>query len=348
MSQEFQAPLESPRQLLEMADAFKKSRILLSAVELDVFTILERAKSEGKQAGLTPEELAAAANTDVRGMDRLLRACRVLGLLRMDENSRFANTPLGEQHLVRGKETFLGSLDHLNTLFHTWDKLTPSVRTGGTVVDEPDMAKRDDSWFEPFLAAMYMRGRKLADGLVAKLDLTNVKSVLDVGGGPAAHAMAFARANPDIRVTVFDLPQATPITRRFLNQEGMEQRVRTRDGDFRHDPLRAPDDSGYDLVFISSIVHMLSPRENRALLRKAFEAANPGGWAVVLDFVMDEDRLAPLFGVLFSLNMLVGTPQGDTYTQGEVSDWLTGAGFTEITRIEGGNDTAFIQGTRPA
>lgn len=339
-----QTPLQTPQQLLEMAEAFKKSRILLSALELDLFSILDR----GDQQGMAPQDIAAAACTDVRGMDRLLRACCVLGLLQMPQKDRFCNTPTAARHLVRGKEQFLGSMDHLNTLYHTWARLTESVQQGGTVMQQPDMADRDDSWFKPFMAAMYTRGRKTADQLIARLDLQGVRTVLDLGGGPGAHAMAFARAREGIRATVFDLPQVTPIAREYLRKDGMQDKVDTRDGNFRRDSLQLPDGSGYDLVFVSAILHMLSPKENLLLLRKVHDAVNPGGRVVVLDFVMDEDRLQPDFGALFSINMLVSTTLGDSYTQSEIEDWLHQAGFSDMQRIETDGHATFIQGTRPA
>jgi len=348
MKPEHIEPVQTAQQLLDMADAFKKSRILLSAVELDVFSALERADTQS----MTAAEAAAACGTDARGMDRLLRACCALGLLQFLGQDRFANTPASRSFLVRGSPEFLGSLDHLNTLFGTWSRLTPSVRKGGTVMNEPDMSTRDGSWFEPFMAAMYSRGRKGADELVSRLDLQGVASVLDLGGGPGAHAMAFARAGKeagrDIRVTVFDLPQVTPITRRYLEKDDMQHAVSTRDGDFRRDPLHLPDGSGYDLVFVSAIVHMLSPKENLKLLQKVHDAVNPGGRAAVLDFVMDEDRLHPVFGALFSINMLVSTEHGDSYTRSEISGWMEEAGFTDIQRIDAPGATAYIQGVKPA
>lgn len=339
--------LQTPQQLLDMAEAFKKSRVLLTAMELDIFSILDRGNDQGNAAGMSSRDVAEAAGCDERGADRLLRACCSLGLVQLSGQGRFANTPAGQSFLVRGKDSFLGSLDHLNTLYRTWARLTESVRKGGSVMDEPDMAQRDGSWFEPFMAAMYTRGRKTADDLVARLDLANVSSVLDLGGGPGAHAMAFARAKQGLQATVFDLPQVTPITRRYVHKDGMQQQVDTRDGDFRRDDLKKPDGTGYDLVFVSAIVHMFSPHDNVMLLKRVYEAVAPGGRVVVLDFVMDEERLRPAFGALFSINMIVSTPQGDSYTESEIKSWLDQAGFTDVQRIEADGPTAFVQGVKP-
>ena len=160
--------------------------------------------------------------------------------------------------------------------------------------------------------------------------------------------MAFARAKQGLQATVFDLPQVTPITRRYVHKDGMQQQVDTRDGDFRRDDLRKPDGRGYDLVFISAIVHIFSPHDNVMLLKRVHDAVNPGGRVAVLDFVMDEERLRPAFGALFAINMLVSTPQGDSYTEREIKSWLDQSGFVELQRIEADGSTSIIQGVKQA
>lgn len=344
MSKPASHQLKSAEELDALAASFRQSRILLSAVELDFFSILE-------QGRMTAPAVAERAGADPRGVDRLLRACCAIGLLQMKMGARrdedvFFNTEAGAKHLVRGKEEFLGALDHQNTLFHSWARLTDSVYAGGTVLQEPDMAERDAHWFEPFMAAMYARGRHAADALIARLDLEHVDTVLDVGGGPGVHAMAFARAKSGVRATVFDLPQVVPITRRYIEKDGMGHAVDTIPGNFRMEHLSTPGSRQYDLVFLSSIVHMLPPQECRALLQKAYEATANGGRTVVLDFIIDEARLAPPSAVMFALTMLVSTARGDCYTEEEVACWMREAGFHAVHRVNAIAGTAFIIGCK--
>ncbi len=94
-------------------------------------------------------------------------------------------------------------------------------------------------------------------------------------------------------------------------------------GDYTRDPLP----SGYDLVFLSAIIHSNPPDENRKLIRKCAGALNPGGAVVVQDFIMDESRTEPPGGAFFALNMLVNTAAGDTYTESEVREWMKDAGL---------------------
>jgi hypothetical protein len=98
------------------------------------------------------------------------------------------------------------------------------------------------------------------------------------------------------------------------------------------------------MVFMSAVIHSNSVEDNRLLMRKAAEAVNPGGQIVVQDFLVNEERDGPLFPALFALNMLVGTPEGDTYTESEVRAWMTEAGCRAVVRKDTTFGTSLIMG----
>jgi SAM-dependent methyltransferase len=311
-------------ELRTMAGAFRRSRVLLSAVELDVFSRIAGGHEDAAS-------IAAAVGADARATDRLLNALCAIGLL-CKADGRFRNSAAASRHLVRGGDAFLGNLDHMNNLWDTWSTLTPAIRRGGCVA-VPDVPERDDAWLEAFIAAMHARGAVQAPHDINLLDLHDVTRVLDVGGGSGAFAMAFAAVKRDIGVTVFDLPSVIPITERYIARAGMQDRIRTRAGNYNHDSLGGP----FDLVYLSAIVHSNGPEANLRLIAACAAALAPGGSVVVQDFIMDEDRTGPADHTLFSLNMLVGTPAGDTYTEAEVRTWLEAAGLRNVTR----QDTRF-------
>jgi precorrin-6B methylase 2 len=316
-------PPETPpltrEQIRDTAYAFQESRILLTAHELGLFTVLGNGRH-------TSAGIASLLGTDPRATDRLMNALCSIGLL-TKENGRFSNSPAARECLVRDSPGYLGGLSHTVNLWNKWTTLTESVRTGRCVRDRR-VDQRGEQWLTAFIAAMHDRAVRQAPAVVGQIDLSGVSRILDVGGGSGAYAMAFVRAKAGISATVFDLPDVLPLTRTYVEREGLSQNVRTVPGDYLKDTLG----KDFDLVFLSAIIHSNSPSENAELILKCAQALRPGGRVVVQDFIMDEERLTPSHGTIFALNMLVGTDSGDTYIEAEVSGWMTAAGLSGVSR----------------
>jgi len=325
----------NPRAILEMSRAFQQSRALLTASELDVFTVLH-------DEWRTSTEVAEAISADPRGTDRLLNALAAIGLLHKNEG-RFANSAAARRFLVRGRPDCVGNLQHAVNMWESWSTMTAAVRKGGAI-DRPPIDDRGDEWLRPFIAAMHYRGRQQAADLVKRIDLSGVSRVLDIGGGSGAFSMAFVRAGTGISAVVFDLPRVAAIARNYIETEGFTGRITVEEGDYLVDDLP----SGFDLALLSAVVHSNGPTENRQLIGKAAAAVDPGGRVVVVDWLMSEDRTQPVAGTFFALNMLVATDGGDTYTEAEVRDWLTGAGLGDLIRTDTPAGPGIISGRRPS
>ena len=319
----------SPQSIIEIATAFQRSRALLTAFELGIFTVLN-------EQSLTSADVAAAVDADPRATDRLMNALVALGLL-AKEAGRFANGPLAAEFLVKGRPRYLGALAHTANLWDTWSGLTGAVRDGRPV-GRAAINERGEEWLRAFIAAMHWRAREAAPEVVQLAGLERPSRVLDLGGGSGAFAMAFARAGHT--AVVFDLANVVPLTQAYIAEEALAAQVETMAGDYLKDPIG----DGYDAALLSSVIHSHPPDENRALLRKVAAALNPGGTIVVRDFLADEDRSGPLQPALFALNMLVGTSGGDTYTEGEVRGWLREIGCREVIRRNTGAGADLVIG----
>ncbi len=313
---------------------FQASRVLLTAVELDLFTAI------GETARVSAD-VAGAVGATPRSTDRLLNALCALGFL-VKADGRFSNTPASRRFLVRNSPDFMAGLDHTASMWKAWSGMTEAVREDRPTLRQT-VNERGDAWLEPFIAAMHYRAEQQADRLVRAFDLGGIFSVLDVGGGSGSFAMAFCRRQPGLRAAVFDLPNVVPITARYVAAAGLADRVTTIVGDYLQ-AAELPD--GFDLIFLSAVVHSNGPAENAALIAKCARAVNPGGRVAVVDFIMDEGRVSPPVGAMFALNMLVATDDGDTYTESEVRGWMEAAGLSSVSRTETAFGTAIIQGTR--
>ncbi len=318
---------------MELIQGFRISRIILSAFELEIFTIIHKGM-------LTSPEIALSCGTDARATDRLLNALVAIGLLTKERNT-FSNTEFASAFLVKGSPNFMAGVTHSLNLWKTWSTLTDCIRKGTSVSMEIPIGERDEDWLTSFIAAMHSR-RKQAAEVAAFLDLAGTSSVLDIGGGSGLFTFEMIRRNGNIKGTVFDLPSVVPITEEYIRKEGFTGRVNTLPGDYLLDDFG----NGYDLVFVSAVVHINSPSENERLVKKCAQSLIAGGQLVILDHIMSEDRTEPGIGAVFALNMLVGTEKGDTYTETEIRGWMENAGFSEIKRIETTQGTSMLAGVK--
>jgi SAM-dependent methyltransferase len=311
----------NPNAIREIAVSFQKSRILLSGFELDVFTNID-------ESGTTNHQIAGNLHLDEHACERLLNALASLGFL-AKQNNLFFNTPESFTFLSKKSSDYLGGLMHTNHLWNTWSNLTRVVKTG--ISAQPsEINERGEEWLFPFINAMHDRAKKQAPEQLADLDLSGIESILDIGGGSGAYSMEFVSKKPGIEATVFDLPNVIPITKKFIEKEGFTHKIKTQTGDYTTNDLP----KGFDLVFLSAIIHSNSLVTNRDLIGKCYHALNRNGRIVIQDWIMNNDRTKPLAGAVFAINMLVGTEAGDCFTEQEVTEMLNTSGFRNISRTQ--------------
>ena len=196
-----------------------------------------------------------------------------------------------------------------------------------------------------FIQGMNNVSAAAAPGLVERLQPLNFKHLLDVGGASGTWTLAFLRAVPGARATLFDLPDAIPHAATRFAQAGCGSRVTLVAGDFYTDPLP----QGADFAWVSAIVHQNSREQNRALFAKVYAALDFGGRIAIRDIVMEPTRTAPRAGALFAINMLVHTPGGGTFTLAELDEDLRQAGFGPATlRLPDPGMNAVVQASKPA
>jgi len=310
--------------------AFMPSRAVLTALELDVFT----AVADGASA----EQVADNIHADSRATEMLLNALVSLQLLDKRDD-RFFNTPVSARFFAEGsRDTARGALIHTAHLWHRWSTLTECIRAGTSV----ETRSREDDWVKAFIAAMDRNAKERAGAVVKAIGTSGMKRVLDLGGGSGAYSIAFAQVTPGLKAEILDRVDVVPLAQENVRKAGLADRIATRVGDMLRDPLG----ENYDLVLASAICHMFSPEENRELLQRAYSALAPKGQLVVQDFILEPGKTAPRAAALFSLNMLVGTRAGSSYSEPEYASWLRAAGFSNVRRVRLPGPTGLMIGVR--
>lgn len=308
-------------ELLDVARLFQTGCVLAAGVALDVFTCLHEKPA-------TARALASRLDTDLRATAILLDALAALGFLLKQGDRYSVPEDLARLLSEHSAENVLPMARHQANCLRRWAELPTVVRTGkrpepvasvrGAAADQAD-----------FIGGMHNISKPIADEVVARLQPLKFRHLLDIGGGPGTWTIAFLRAVPQARATLFDLPAVTSMARERLAEAGLLDRVTLVGGDFYTDDLPA----GVDLAWFGAICHQNSRRQNRALFAKAHAALDASGVVVIRDVVMEPSRIEPAGGALFAVNMLTATEAGGTYTFDEYSEDLRQAGFGKAVLV---------------
>ncbi len=308
--------------LLQMSGGYWSACALHAAVKLDVFTLLDG-------VALTAEEAAPLLKTDPRATGMLLDALSSLGLLEKSDYT-YTNPPFSSQNLSKASPGYVGHiLMHHYHLMPSWAQLADAV-TSGDPIRRSDSHDEDETVRESFLMGMFNLARLLAPRISQVVTLPECRSLLDLGGGPGTYAIFFCSANPGLSAVVYDLPTTRTFAEKTVARFDLSQRITFTSGDYHNDPLP----SGFDAVWMSHILHIDGSEACSLLLRKAVAALNPGGMLMVQEFILDDAKDGPVFPALFSLNMLLGTTAGQSYSGGELIAMMADAGLSDVHRLE--------------
>jgi len=258
----------------------------------------------------------------------LLDALTALALLEKQGDS-YVSTPFAAAHLSKAAPGYMGHiLMHHHHLMSGWSRLHEAVQSGGPIRER--VARFDDvSVRESFLMGMYNLASLLAPRIAQALDLSGCRRLLDLGGGPGTYAIHFCLANPGLTAVVYDLPTTRQFAEATIARYDLTHRISFTAGDYSNEPVPA----GFDAAWLSHILHADGPSACAALLGKAVAALDPGGILMVQEFILDDAKDGPPFPALFSLNMLLGTEAGQSYSEGELTGMLREAGLSDVHRL---------------
>lgn len=316
------------QKLMELGAAFTKSRVLLTAADLDLFSKLAKGP-------ISVESLCSTEGWSPRALRILLDALSALGLVaRSTAGSYTIDERIASLLTKEGNGSILPMIVHRARMWESWSELTDRVVKGET--GPPSFVKRSRSLdeMEAFIGAMHVVGKKLAYSTAESVDLAPFTRLLDIGGGSGTYTMAFLKRAPHMTATLFDRPEVVEMARRRLAADGFLDRVQLAAGDYNTDEM-PPD---HDLALLSAIIHINGRDGNRDLMARVFRSLKPGGMILIRDYVMDETRTFPPEGALFAVNMLVATTNGNSYTFSEIREDLKVAGFREVRMLRDGRN----------
>jgi predicted O-methyltransferase YrrM len=327
----------SPARIMEVGMAFWPAKVLLSAVELGLFTALGANSMTGRKMQ-DALQLHPRANPDF--FDTLV-ALRFLDRDGNGPEARYRNTEETASFLDRRSPQYIGGfLEMANArLYRFWGELTDALRTGSP---QNEIKHTGESMFaelyskperlEQFMDAMSGISAGNFQALAEKFDFSRYRTVCDVGGATGLLSILVARKHPQLRCTSADLPAVTRIAERKVEAAGLSDRISAKPLDFFADPLPKA-----DVITMGMILHDWNLEKKMHLVRAAYDALPPGGAFVVIENLIDDARRENAFGLMMSINMLIEFGDAFDFTGADLAGWCREAGFsrTEVIPLAG-------------
>jgi len=312
----------NPGTLLEMSGYYWKTCTLHTGVKLDIFTII------GSKA-LTCNEINETLKVDKRGLCLILNSLSALELL-IKTDRHYSNSQAASTFLSKDSPQYLGfMIMHHHHLMESWHKMDTAILEGRPIRGRSSFS--DEERRESFLMGMFNIGMATAPGLSKEIDLAGCKHILDLGGGPGKFAIHFCLENPELSASVYDLETTRPFAEKTIKRFNVQDRINFVSGNYVEDECIEP--LSYDAAWLSHILHGEGPQQAREIIKKTVAALNPGSKIFIHEFILNDNMDGPLFPALFSINMYLGTQNGRSYNETELSDMLKANGVKNIKRL---------------
>jgi len=319
-----------PGKIMQIGTGFWASKILLSAIKFDLFTLLSTGAKSGK-------EIKAAIGLHERSVYDFLDSLTALGFLNREgilETAKYSNTADVDMFLVADKPTYVGGMLQMcnNRLYGFWGDLEEALQTGKPQNESKNSDKSlfetlyaDQNILEEFLTAMGSIQMGNFATLANKFDFSNHKTLCDMGGAGGFLSILVSKSNPHLSCTTFDLPPVLPIANRNIENMRASDNVTAQAGDFFEDTFPSA-----DVITMGNILHDWGLKEKLMLMQKAYDALPEGGVFIAIENVIDSDRRKNAFGLMMSLNMLIETTDGFDYSVSDFEGWAKEIGFKSV------------------
>jgi ubiquinone/menaquinone biosynthesis C-methylase UbiE len=331
----------SPERLMQFTFGFAPPLMIETALRYGVFDLLDK-------GARSLDALCAETGTSPRGLRMVLDALVSLAVLSKDDAGHYALTEESATFLVTGKPTYHGAFFLLTKepMLSSWSKLDEVVKSGRPA-QHINREQEGPSFFLKFVEDIFPIHYAGAQTLATALGIQSTSmpiSVLDLAAGSGVWSVAIAQQSPQIRVTAVDWPDVIAVTKKVIARYGLADRYTFVGGDL-HD---ANFGQGHTIATLGHILHSEGESRSRRLLRKTFEALSPGGTIAIAEILVDAKRRAAVPALIFAVNMLVNSDEGDTFSFDEIRGWLQDIGFERVRTVEApGLAPLLILATKP-
>lgn len=321
----------TPSHIMQVGMGFWASKTLLTAVNMNLFTLLAKGELSG-------QEIKEKLGLHDRGLYDFLDTLVALGFLKrsgLKETSMYSNAEDTNLFLDKNKPTYIGGMLEMsnNRLYPFWNDLEEGLKTG-----KPQNETKTGG--APIFEALYADQQKLREFIRAmggiqmgnfmmlskSFDFSPYSTLCDIGGSGGHLAAQVAMNNEHMSCVTYDLPPVAPIASENIEMMGLSDRVTVQSGDFFNEDFPKA-----DVITMGNILHDWGTQDKNMLIKKAYDALPKGGALVVIENIIDDNRSENAFGLMMSLNMNIETPEGFDFSAADFDGWAKKCGFTQTS-----------------
>lgn len=321
----------NPSKIMQIGTGFMASKTLLTAVNMELFTLLAK-------GALSGQDIQTKLGLHKRSLYDFLDTLHALGLLNrigIKQTAVYSNSEDSDSFLDKNKPSYIGGMLEManNRLYPFWNDLEEGLKTGKP---QNEVKNSEDDFFEELYAdearlrefIHAMGGIQLGNFMAFSkgFDFSNYNTHCDIGGSGGNLSVHIAKNNPHMNCITVDLPPVCPIAEENIKMMGLESQVSAQAGDFFKDDFPKT-----DIITMGNILHDWGTQDKKMLMKKAYDALPQGGALVVIENIIDNDRSKNVFGLMISLTMLIETSAGFDFTADDFDGWAKEVGFSKTS-----------------
>jgi len=267
---------------------FQAARVLRNSGILQVI-------EDSGTTGLTNEEIASKVNLSEYGVRVLLESGLGLGLVLVN-NKKYTLGKTGyfilhdpltitnmdfmhdvnykglfylDESIETGKPAGLKEFGNWKTIYEGLSQLPPHVQKSWFSFDH----YFSDDAFPLVLPLVYKSG---------------VKKILDIGGNTGKWAIASTKYDPNIHITIMDLPGQLNVAKQQIEELGLTDRVDFLPVNILDESVKFP--KGFDVIWMSQFLDCFSEAEIVSILKRCYEALDDNGQVMILEPYWDRQK----------------------------------------------------------
>ena len=323
----------SYKEIIKKIECLEESNILISALELNIFSVM------GKSS-MTAKQVSRIAKIQSEGAEILLNALAGMGVLLKFKN-KYKNSAVTYKHFCSLSPDYKkGTVMLKKENRSEYEQLHKIIKFGRDYKQYESEETFD--FRKMFTYAMHERSQLYANKVAKIICQSNVGKLCELGSGPGSYSVAILKRDKKAFATLIDRPAAIKVARQIHKNHSTYKRINFICGDFFTDSF----ESGFDTILLSNIIHIYNSKENKKLFKKVYKALKLGGRFILYDYFLHKNQINPYDAALFAVTILLYTKTGKSYTSNETISLLKDTGFTRLKQINVGNDSSIIEGVK--